>query len=113
MMSDAERLNHILERIGEIDESLNVSFEEYSGNKDKQAALFAHLVIIGEAAGRLSRELRDKYPEVSWKNAVGLRNILVHDYVRVDYEVLWETAMNDLPVLKKQIQRILEDISEK
>lgn len=67
MMSDAERLNHILERIGEIGESLNVSFEEYSGNKDKQAALFAHLVIIGEAAGRLSRELRDKYPEVSWK----------------------------------------------
>ncbi|NMD88191.1 hypothetical protein [Victivallis vadensis] len=52
MMSDAERLNHILERIGEIDESLNVSFEEYSGNKDKQAALFAHLVIIGEAAGK-------------------------------------------------------------
>ena len=51
MMSDAERLNHILERIGEIDESLNVSFEEYSGNKDKQA-LFAHLVIIGEAAGK-------------------------------------------------------------
>lgn len=57
--------------------------------------------------------MRDKYPEVSWKNAVGLRNILVHDYVRVDYEVLWETAMNDLPVLKKQIQKILEDISEK
>ena len=52
MMSDAERLNHILERIGEIDESLNVSFEEYSGNKDKQAALFAYLVIIGEAAGK-------------------------------------------------------------
>ena len=52
MMSDAERLNHILERIGEIDESLNVSFEEYSGNKDKQAALSAHLVIIGEAAGK-------------------------------------------------------------
>lgn len=112
-MSDAERLTHILERIAEIEESLNVSFEEYSQNKDKQAALFAHLVIIGEAAGRLSQTLRDKYPEVSWKNAIGLRNILVHDYVRVDYEILWETAKSDLLGLKEQIKSILKDISER
>ena len=113
MMSNTERLKHILERIVEINTSLRgISFEEYSMNKDKQAALFANLVIIGEAAGRLTKELRDAHPEVSWKNAVGLRNILVHDYVRIDYEVLWETAKDDLPVLKKQIQKILEDISE-
>ncbi len=112
MITDIERLKHILERINEIEASLHVSYEDYMGNKDKQAALFAHLVIIGEAAGRLSEEIKKRYPEVSWKNAVGLRNILFHDYVRVDYDILWETAKQDLPILKRQIRNILEDTSE-
>ena len=49
----------------------------------------------------------------SWKRSVAMRNVLIHNYMAVDYSIVWDTAMDDLPVLKKQIQKILEDISEK
>ncbi|MDD2480136.1 MAG: DUF86 domain-containing protein [Victivallaceae bacterium] len=110
MNSDLERLDHILNSISKIEKSLLVTYEEYLDSDDKKAALFAHTAIIGEAASKLSKELRQQYPDVPWKSAVSLRNILVHDYIRVDYTILWDTAKHDLPLLKQQIQRILDNL---
>lgn len=110
MNSDLERLNHILESIKKIEESLVVTYEEYLSNDDKKAALFAHTAIIGEATSKLSKELRQQYADVPWKSAVSLRNILVHDYIRVDYTILWDTAKHNLPPLKQKIKKILNDM---
>ena len=66
-----------------------------------------------EAAARISDGLRKAHPDVSWERSVAMRNVLIHNYMAVDYSIVWDTAMDDLPVLKKQIQKILEDISEK
>lgn len=109
--SDLQRLEHILEHILKIENSLPSSQTDFLGNEDKKAVLFAYMAVIGEAASRLTKELRQCYPEVHWQSAISLRNILVHDYSRVDYSILWDTAKEDLPVLKKQIQKILEEIS--
>nr|WP_288610277.1 HepT-like ribonuclease domain-containing protein [uncultured Victivallis sp.] len=86
---------------------------EFICNQDKKDIVFANFAMIGEAAARISDDLRKAHPDVSWKRSIAMRNVLVHNYMAVDYSIVWDTAMDDLPVLKKQIQKILEEISEK
>ncbi|MCI0550625.1 MAG: DUF86 domain-containing protein [Anaerolineae bacterium] len=66
-----------------------------------------HLQIIGEAASRISKELRQKYPEVSWGGMIGMRHVLVHGYFETDKELVWKVVERDLPALKTQIEEIL------
>jgi uncharacterized protein with HEPN domain len=66
-----------------------------------------HLIqIIGEAARRVSPEFRAAHPEISWTSIVGMRHKIVHDYIHVDFETVWETATTDLPELVKQLETI-------
>lgn len=111
MNPDINRLEHILRGIARVEETLNISYEDFIDNQDKKDILFANFAMIGEAAARISDELRKANPEVSWKRAIAMRNILVHNYMAVDYSIIWDTAKNDLPGLKKQIGKILEEIS--
>ena len=113
MSADINRLEHIIEAIDRIQNYTAVKYADYEKSQEKQHAVISNFIKLGEAAGKLSPELKAVHPEVNWRNAVGMRNVLVHDYVKIDYKELWQTAKNDLPVLKKQIQKILEDISEK
>jgi uncharacterized protein with HEPN domain len=55
--------------------------------------------ILGEAAARVSPETRAQYPQIPWRDIVGMRNRLIHGYDEVDYELLWDTILNDLPPL--------------
>ncbi len=73
-----------------------------------QAAVTRWIEIIGEAAGAVSAELRADYPEVAWRDLVGMRNILVHAYRRVNLNLLWR-AVERLPELERQIAAIIED----
>ena len=107
------RLEHILKGISRVEEPLTVSYDEFIRNQDKKDIVFANFAMIGEAAARISDGLRKAHPDVSWERSVAMRNVLIHNYMAVDYSIVWDTAMDDLPVLKKQIQKILEDISEK
>ena len=113
MNPDINRLEHILKGISRVEETLTVSYDEFIRNQDKKDIVFANFAMIGEAAARISDDLRKAHPDVSWKRSIAMRNVLVHNYMAVDYSFVWDTAMDDLPVLKKQIQKILEDISEK
>mgnify|MGYP001163233411 FL=1 len=54
----------------------------------------------------------DKYSEVNWSEAIGMRNILVHDYFAVNLDVLWDTIKNNIPVFKRQIVKILQELKE-
>jgi len=62
---------------------------------------------IGEAASKISGELRSKYPQVSWKEICGLRAILAHQYFSVDLDVIWHAVSTDLVPLRSQIEDIL------
>jgi uncharacterized protein with HEPN domain len=70
-------------------------------------ALVRLLEIVGEAAGRVSREERALHPEIPWPQIIGLRNRLIHGYDAVDNEILWQILSRDLPPLVRALEAIL------
>jgi uncharacterized protein with HEPN domain len=86
-----------------------VSFEEFAMNREKQAAILYFLLTIGEAAKRLSPEFREAYPQISWKGMAGMRDILAHQYDRVNIQVVWDAVQTDLPDLLIQLRALLEE----
>ena len=68
----------------------------------------AHLVlVVGEAASRVSAPGRERYPEVPWTKAIGTRNFIAHGYDRIDYGVVWDTIGNDFPPIVAALERAL------
>lgn len=65
------------------------------------------LLIIGEAASKVSAETRQRHPQIQWRNMVGMRNRIVHDYGHVDLVIVWNTVEDILSDLIKQLEQIL------
>ena len=76
-------------------------------NELLQSAVLQKLMIIGEAASRLSKEFRDKHPEIEWEDIIGFRNIVVHAYFAVEWSIVWVAATQEAPELKRKITDIL------
>ena len=74
----------------------------------RQSAILQKLIVIGEAASRLSDELRTAYPDVEWPGIVAFRNIVVHAYFSVKWEMVWNTATDDVPKLRRRVLEILQ-----
>lgn len=110
MRRDDERLRDMLDAITAIERYLRQGRSVFDGQELIQVWVAYHLQMIGEAATALSPELKASYPDVLWPQIIGLRNLLVHEYFRIDIQVLWDIASNDLPTLKTQIQTILPDL---
>lgn len=72
---------------------------EYDSDENLRLALVHLVQMIGEAARRVSAEYRDAHPEVPWADIVGMRSKIVHDYMNVDEDIVWEVATSDLPSL--------------
>lgn len=101
---DIVRLHHILDEISEIEEILIRSVRD----KLLEAALERKYTIIGEACRAISAEMQEKYKEVPWGDIIAMRNVLVHEYYKVEKETLWDVAEHKIPALKNWIQGILE-----
>ena len=86
------------------------SFKNFAKDEMAIDAVIRNFEIIGEAARHLSENFRKKHPEVPWEKIFGMRNRLVHDYLGVDLDVVWDTVNNFVPVLKKQIEEILSSL---
>jgi uncharacterized protein with HEPN domain len=70
----------------------------------------AHLLqTIGEAARRVSDDFRSEHTEIPWRSIVGMRHRIVHDYIHVDFETVWETVTDELPPLVALLEQILPD----
>lgn len=89
---------------------------EYSGSLDLERfladpktvdAVVRNLEIIGEAVKRVPDDVRAAHPGVEWRKMAGLRDILIHDYYRVDAEIVWDVVRNKLPSLEEGVRRIL------
>jgi len=77
-----------------------------------RAALVRQFEIIGEAAAALPRELLERYPETPWAKVRGMRNELAHRYFSNDPDTVWQSAVEDLPPLLNQTERILADLED-
>jgi uncharacterized protein with HEPN domain len=69
-----------------------------------------HLTIIGEAVRGLDPALKQKYPATPWREIAGMRNILVHDYFRINQNIVWETVEKHVPQLKTEVQTMLAEL---
>jgi len=67
-----------------------------------------HIVVIGEAAARVSEATRALHPQVPWRGVVGMRNAVVHGYFQVDWEEVWNVVERELEPLRKAIAEIVE-----
>jgi len=70
-----------------------------------------HLQVIGEAASKLSDDLVKAHPEVPWSRVVGMRNVLIHDYLAIDVDIVWVAVERDLPLLRPQVQALLKGLA--
>lgn len=81
--------------------------EAWEADEDVRLAV-THLVqTLGEAARKVSDEGRSRHPEIPWREAIGMRNVIVHDYLGVDDRIVLTVALRDLPGLIEALRRIL------
>lgn len=108
---DTVFLRHILDSSNKVEEYIgNVTETSFHQNTLIQDGVIRQIEIIGEAAGRISKALRDSYPNIPWQDISGMRNKLIHEYFGVNLQAVWLTATNDVPSLKKEVQKILSEL---
>ncbi len=90
-----------------IDFVSGLSREDFDNNEQLRLAVTHLLQIIGEAARRVSLEFRGTHPQIPWKAIVGMRSKVVHDYLNVDEDVVWDTVKNDLAPLILELEKLL------
>ena len=107
-LGDKARLNHILDAIIEIESYLNdVDFEIFLKNSMMRFACIKQMEIIGEASNHISEKTKTQFSEIEWRQIIGMRNILVHEYFGIDGRLVWEIIQQDLPELKSKVMAIL------
>jgi uncharacterized protein with HEPN domain len=104
-------IEHILDSINAIQTfSKNLSKEQLISNRLKQSAIVREIEIIGEAVKNISETLKNKHPEVLWKEIAGTRDKMIHHYFGVDISIVWNIISSDLPILKEQMLKIKQEL---
>ncbi len=112
MRIDTERLRDILEAIANIERYAAQGKEAFAEQELIQVWMVHNLQIIGEAARSISEDFTAQYPEVPWAQIIAFWNIVVHEYFRVDLDLVWLIVVKNLPGLKNQIEAILQELRE-
>ncbi|MCK5137655.1 MAG: DUF86 domain-containing protein [Bacteroidales bacterium] len=108
MKDDSIYIEHILQSIERIQSYISgLDQIAFSGNYITQDAVVRKLEIIGEATKRISQDFRNSNPEVPWSDMAGMRDILIHDYIDVDLDIVWKTASESIPKLKDLLQGLV------
>ena len=108
MRDDRERLRDILEAIEKIEKYAKRGKQIFEREELIQIWIIHHLQIIGEASAAMSQSLIEQYSEVPFQDISDFRNILVHEYFRVDTDIVWIVVERELPDLKVNILKILK-----
>lgn len=106
-----EFLRHILiEADFLLSGSQDLSLPVLVKDETKKRAFTRSLEIIGEAAKKIPDEFRKSHPAVDWKAMAGMRDKLIHWYFGVDWEIVWDVVVNEVPKLREQVKKLLNEI---
>ena len=112
MRLDKERLQDIIDAIHKIQRYAEKGRNIFDKDELIQTWIIHNILLIGEAATRISEDLKNENKEIPWSQITGVRNILVHNYFGIDLEEIWSTVTRDLPDLKRNITTILQIMEE-
>jgi uncharacterized protein with HEPN domain len=108
--SETEYLRHIKEGAHYLAKaSREVSWNEFADDETLKRAFVRSVEVIGEATKNLSTEIRNRYPDLEWREMAGMHDRLIHGYFGVDYEIVWEVATEKAPKLKEDVGAILDE----
>lgn len=85
-----------------------LSFDDFVKSDIVIDAVIRNLEVMGEAAKNVPDEVRDAHPEIPWRRIVGLRNIVIHDYLGIDLENIWRIATENIPEVRPLVARLVE-----
>lgn len=104
-------LNDILESISDIKEfTKELTFDSFAQDRKTIKAVIRSLEVIGESAGKIPNDIRERFTGIAWEEIIGMRNKLVHEYFGVDLEIVWQTIEEDLAPLDKTTREILVEL---
>ena len=112
MKDDRIYLDHILECLDWIARYVEEGKEAFFANRKTQSATLRELQTLAESSMGLSVPLKEAHPEISWQSIAGFRNVLVHDYLGIKLERVWEIIERDLPTLRAAIEAMRREIEE-
>jgi len=99
------RIEDMLEAIAAIKESVTgVTYEQFLANREKRQSVAYNIEIIGEAANAIARDVQDKYPAIPWSDFIGMRNVLIHGYVKTNWQTVWNTAIREMEGLETSLK---------
>ncbi len=105
-------LNDLLDRIQMIHDFTSAGREDFMLSSKTQESVIRCFEIIGEIVKRLSPELLTPYPNIPWRQYAGFRDVLIHQYDKIDLKVVWDAIEQDLPQLKRVTEAMLSDLGK-
>jgi uncharacterized protein with HEPN domain len=110
MKEDAVYLRHMAECIRRIEENVAGGRAEFLSSHIVQDATLRNLQTMSEAAQRISDAAKSQQPQVEWVKIAAFRNVLVHNYLGIDLELVWQVIENDLPELRRAITEMIQNL---
>jgi uncharacterized protein with HEPN domain len=104
-MTDRQRIEHIIEHINNIERCvLGLDQDGFFRNDTVKYACYGHMVIISEAASKITKEGKKQFESIEWQLITDFRNLIIHEYFIIDWHIVWDVIELNLPALKRELE---------